>query len=61
MPSHETLVLLAKTFGLFWMMVFFVIVVVLAYRPSRKAAHERAARSVLLGADADRQGGGGRA
>ncbi|HRY26307.1 MAG: cbb3-type cytochrome c oxidase subunit 3 [Geminicoccaceae bacterium] len=51
MPSHETLVVLAKTFGLFWMMGFFVIVAVLAFRPSRKAAYERVALSILPGAD----------
>lgn len=45
--SHETLVLIAKTFGLFWMMGFFVIVVILTFRPSRRAAYERAARSIL--------------
>lgn len=45
--SHDTLVLIAKTVGLLWMMGFFIIVVLLAYRPSRKAAHERAARSIL--------------
>ncbi len=61
MPSHDTLVLLAKTFGLFWMMAFFVIVVILAYRPSRKAAHERAAHSILQGADGEGKGGGDRA
>lgn len=45
--THEMLVYIAKTFGLLWMMGFFAVVVVLAYRPSRKAAHERAARSIL--------------
>lgn len=46
-PSHDTLVLLAKTLGLFWMMAFFMIVVALTYLPSRRTAYERAARSVL--------------
>jgi cytochrome c oxidase cbb3-type subunit 4 len=45
--SHETLVFIAKTFGLLWMMGFFLVVLVQAYRPSRKAAHDRAARSIL--------------
>ena len=45
--THDMLVYIAKTFGLLWMMGFFLIVVVLAYRPSRRAAHERAARSIL--------------
>lgn len=44
---HETLVGIAKTFGLFWMMGFFLVVVWLAYRPGAKARHDRAARSVL--------------
>lgn len=48
MPAHETLVYIARTFGLFWMMGFFLIVVVLAWLPGRKAAHDRAARSILL-------------
>lgn len=46
--THDTLVFTAKTFGLFWMFGFFAVVVVLAYRPSRKAAHERAGRSILI-------------
>lgn len=46
-PGHDVFVFVAKTFGLFWMMGFFVIVVILAYRPSRRAGYERAARSVL--------------
>lgn len=45
--THETLVFIAKTVGLLWMMGFFIIVLILTYRPSRKAAHERAARSIL--------------
>lgn len=45
--THDTLVYLAKTFGLFWMMAFFVIVAVIAYLPSRKPAYDRAARSIL--------------
>lgn len=52
--THDTLVLVAKTFGLFWLMGFFLIVLVVTYLPSRKAAHDRAARSVL--ADADEHG-----
>lgn len=45
--SHDTLVFLAKTLGPLWMMAILVIATVLAYRPSRKAAYERAARSIL--------------
>ncbi|WP_374644215.1 CcoQ/FixQ family Cbb3-type cytochrome c oxidase assembly chaperone [Tabrizicola sp.] len=47
--SHDILVLLAKTFGPIWMMGFLAIVAIRAYAPSRRAAHERAARSVLEG------------
>lgn len=52
--SHEMTVYAAKTVGLIWMLAFFLIVVLLAYRPSQKAAHERAARSILM----DRETGG---
>lgn len=45
--SHDTLVLLAKTFGPIWMMGFLLIVAIRAYAPSRRAAHDRAAKSVL--------------
>lgn len=51
--SHDTLVIIAKTFGLFWMMGFFILVVILAFRPSRRAAYDRAARSILQDADRD--------
>ncbi len=54
--THDMLVYVAKTFGLLWMMGFFLIVVVLAYRPSRKAAHERAARSILPGRSSPEHG-----
>lgn len=53
--SHDTLVLLAKTFGPIWMMGFLVIVAIRAYAPSRRAAHERAARSILDGEAGDGQ------
>jgi len=45
--SHDLLVLLAKTFGPIWMMGFLLIVAIRAFAPSRRAAHERAARSIL--------------
>ncbi|MBK0328955.1 cbb3-type cytochrome c oxidase subunit 3 [Rhodobacteraceae bacterium F11138] len=45
--SYETLVFAAKVFGPIWMMGFFIIVVIRAYNPKRRAAHERAARSIL--------------
>lgn len=45
--THDNLVLLAKTLGLAWLMGFFLLAVVFAYRPSRRAFYERAANSVL--------------
>ncbi|MFC2967947.1 cbb3-type cytochrome c oxidase subunit 3 [Acidimangrovimonas pyrenivorans] len=46
--THETLVYIAKTFGLLWMMAFFVVVLLRAYRPGARARHDRAARSILV-------------
>ena len=45
--SHDLLVLIAKTFGPIWMMGFLVVVAIRAFAPSRRAAHDRAARSIL--------------
>jgi cytochrome c oxidase cbb3-type subunit 4 len=45
--SHETLVLIAKTFGLFYLMGFFILIVIHTWRPSAKAGAERAARAIL--------------
>lgn len=53
--SHETLAFIARTFGLIWMMGFFVIVVIMAYRPGRKAAYQRAARSILPPDDGEKR------
>ncbi len=53
--SHDLLVYIAKTFGLLWMMGFFLVVLVRTYAPSRRAAHDRAARSILLPDDAEGQ------
>ncbi|MCA0424648.1 MAG: cbb3-type cytochrome c oxidase subunit 3 [Proteobacteria bacterium] len=44
---HDTLIYLAKTVGLAWLMGFFLIVVIRAYNPARRAAYEAAARSIL--------------
>jgi len=49
--SHDTLVLIAKTVGLAYLMVFFLIVMVQTYRPSRKKAADHAALSILKGED----------
>lgn len=48
---HNSLVYLAKTVGLIWLMGFFLIVVIRAYSPSRRAAQEAAARSILPDAE----------
>ena len=52
--THDILVYLSKTVGLIWLMGFFLIVVVLAYRPSARAAQDRAARSILSPEPEDR-------
>ncbi len=52
--SYDTLVYLAKTFGLFWMLGFFVIVAIWTYWPSRRERYRRAARSVLREEDRDK-------
>jgi cytochrome c oxidase cbb3-type subunit IV len=49
--SHDTAVLLAKTLGLLYLIGFLVIVVILTMRPSRKAASDHAARSILTDED----------
>ncbi len=45
--NHDLLVMIAKSFGLFYLMGFFIIVVIHTYRPSSKALADHAARSVL--------------
>lgn len=47
LPDHDFLVWLAKTFGLGWLLGFFILAAIFAYAPSRRAAHERAGRSIL--------------
>ena len=42
--SHDLLVMIAKSFGLFYLMGFFIIVVIHTYRPSSKALADHAAR-----------------
>ena len=49
--THETFVIIAKTFGLFYLMGFFGVVVVHTYRPSQKARAEHAAKSILTAED----------
>lgn len=49
--SHDLALFLAKIFGLFYLMGFFILVVIHTYRPSRKAAADRAATSILTAED----------
>ncbi|MDN5785608.1 cbb3-type cytochrome c oxidase subunit 3 [Pseudorhodobacter sp.] len=49
--THETLVIIAKTVGLFYLMGFFILVVIHTYRPSRKAQADLAANSILTTED----------
>lgn len=49
--SHDLTVMIAKSFGLFYLMGFFIIVVIHTYRPSSKALADHAARSVLTSED----------
>ncbi|MCC7320009.1 MAG: cbb3-type cytochrome c oxidase subunit 3 [Rubellimicrobium sp.] len=47
MDLHSFLVLMAKTFGLLWMMAMFLGAAWYAYRPANRDRHEAAGRSVL--------------
>lgn len=49
--SHDTALFVAKTFGLFYLLGFFILIVIHTYRPSRKAGADRAARSILTAED----------
>ncbi len=45
--DHETLVAFSKSYGLFYMMGFFAIVVIYAYWPSNKDKFDKAASRIL--------------
>ena len=45
--DHETLVAFSKSYGLFYMMAFFAVVVIYAYWPSNKKKFDRAASRIL--------------
>lgn len=51
LPSHDTLVFVAKTFGLFYLVALSLIFLVHTLRPSMRARYERAARSIFDGED----------
>jgi len=54
---HGFLVLMAKTFGLLWMMGFFLVAAWYAYRPANRRRHEAAGQSIL---DAQLEAKGGK-
>jgi cytochrome c oxidase cbb3-type subunit 4 len=45
--AHETLVALAKSFGLFWLIGLSIAITVYAYWPSLGKRFDKAARSIL--------------
>jgi len=45
--SHETLVVAAKSYGLFYLIGFFIAVLAYVFWPSNKKRFEKAARSIL--------------
>ncbi len=49
--SHDFALMLAKTFGLIYLMGFFVLVILHTYRPSGKAKAQHAANSILTAED----------
>lgn len=49
--SHETLVAFSKSWGLFYLMGFFLCVVAYAFWPSNRKRFDRAKTSILDGED----------
>ena len=49
--SHETLVAFSKSWGLFYLMAFFIGVVIYAFWPSNRKRFTRAKTSILSGED----------
>lgn len=49
--THDVAVYTAKTFGLFYLMGFFILIAIHTYLPSRKAKADHAARSILTEGD----------
>jgi cytochrome c oxidase cbb3-type subunit 4 len=45
--SHEFLVAMSKSFGLFYLLMLSAAVLAYAYRPSNKTRFDRAAQSIL--------------
>ncbi len=51
MVSHDTLVFVAKTFGLFYLIGLSILVLIYTYWPRNKQRFDDAARSVLTDED----------
>ena len=49
--SHDLALFLSKTFGLFYMLGFFILILIHTYRPSQKARADQAAQSILTTED----------
>jgi cytochrome c oxidase cbb3-type subunit 4 len=49
--THDTLVLISKTFGLFYLIAFSVGVLIYVYWPSNRRKFDRAAEAILQGKD----------
>ena len=47
MPSHETLVYIAKSYRLFYLIALSIVVLAYAYWPAKKGDFERAAKAIL--------------
>ena len=45
--DHETLVVFSKSWGLFYLMAFFLAVAIYAFWPSNKKRFDRAKKSIL--------------
>lgn len=51
--NHETLVAASKSYGLFYMMIIFIVATIYAYWPSNKEKFDHAAASILKDDDRD--------
>ena len=49
--SHDLALFLAKSFGMFYLLVFFGVVIFQTYRPSRRAQADHAAQPILTAED----------
>ena len=49
--SHDTLVWFSKSFGLFYLIVLSIVILIYTYRPSNKKQFDHAANSILRDED----------